>query len=162
MPLFSNLLAYEDEHGPAIGVINLPALGETVYAGRGQGCWCNDQPARVSDVADLERAYLTSSGYTHWDEAMLLAAKRSGMALRGWGDGYGYALVATGRAEVMVDPVIEPYDVAPMPVILQEAGGRFTDLDGAPRIDSGSGVATNGHLHDRVLELLSVRSSPDA
>ena len=154
VPLYSNLLAFDDEHGPAVGVINLPALGETVYAGRGVGCWCDGRVARVSEVESLDRAYVTTSGYTHWPEKMLLNVRRSGMTMRGWGDGYGYALVATGRAEVMVDPAIAPYDVAPMPVILAEAGGRFSDLAGAERIDTGSGVATNGRLHDRVLEVL--------
>ena len=64
--------------------------------------------------------------------------------MRTWGDGYGYALVATGRAEAMVDPSAAPYDVAPMPVILAEAGGRFSDWSGASRIDGGNGLATNG------------------
>src|SRR5262245_14428065 len=71
VPLYSNLLALEDEHGPAIGVINLPALDETVYAGRGLGCFCNDARARVNDHADLEGAYLTTSSFRPWDDAAL-------------------------------------------------------------------------------------------
>ncbi len=78
----------------------------------------------------------------------------AGAVLRTWGDGYGYALVATGRAAAMVDPAVEPYDVGPMPVILAEAGGRFTDLDGDEGIEGGSGVASNGHVHDALLDLL--------
>jgi histidinol phosphatase-like enzyme (inositol monophosphatase family) len=155
VPLYSNLLAYEDEHGSAIGVINLPALGETVYAGRGLGCWCDGRPARVSDVDDVARGYLTTSGFDHWDEGALLAVRRCGIGLRTWGDGYGYALVATGRVDAMVDPAVAPYDVAAMPVIMAEAGGRFTDLRGASLIDSGSGVATNGRIHDELVKLLS-------
>jgi histidinol phosphatase-like enzyme (inositol monophosphatase family) len=155
VPTFSNLVALEDEHGPAIGVINLPALHETVYAGRGCGCWCDGKEARVSLRGELPGGYLTTSGFESWDERALLAARGSGMRLRTWGDGYGYALVATGRVDAMVDPVVEPYDVAAMPVILAEAGGRFTDLTGAPRIDGGSGLATNGALHDRMLEMLA-------
>jgi fructose-1,6-bisphosphatase/inositol monophosphatase family enzyme len=77
------------------------------------------------------------------------------MQLRTWGDGYGYALVATGRADAMVDPEAAPYDLAPMPLILAEAGGRFTDLAGDERYDGGSGLATNGALHDEVLALLT-------
>ena len=83
-----------------------------------------------------------------------MAARASGMFLRTWGDGYGYALVATGRVEAMVDPVAAPWDVAAMPVIIGEAGGTFTDLAGEPRIDGGSGLATNGPLHDEVLHIV--------
>jgi histidinol-phosphatase len=155
VPLYCTLLAFEDEHGPAIGVIDMPALGETVYAGRGLGCFCNGSPARVSTRDRLRGSYLTTSGFDYWDEAALMAARASGMFLRTWGDGYGYALVATGRVEAMVDPVAAPWDVAAMPVIIGEAGGTFTDFGGEPRIDGGSGLATNGALHDEVLKLVT-------
>ena len=151
VPLFSNLLAVEDEHGPLVGVINMPALGETVYAGRGRGCFCNGVEARVSSVDAVDRAYLTTSGFGYWPEEPLLAVKRSGWALRTWGDGYGYALVATGRVEAMVDPAAAAWDLAPMPVILGEAGGRFTDWTGAEQVDGGNGAASNGLLHDALL-----------
>lgn len=154
VPLYSTLLAVEDEHGVAAGVIVVPALAERVWAGRGLGCFHDARPCRVSEVSALSDAYLTSSSYSHWPEEALLAVRRSGMAMRTWGDGYGYLLVATGRMEAMVDPVVAPYDVAPMPVILAEAGGRFTDLSGREGYDGGSGVATNGVLHDEVLALL--------
>jgi histidinol-phosphatase len=155
VPLYSTLLAFDDEHGPAIGVIGLPALGQLVWAGRGRGCWFDGRPARVSATPSLEGAYLMSSSYSHWPEASLLAVKRAGLHLRTWGDGYGYSLIATGRADVMVDPEAELYDVAPYPVILAEAGGRFSSLDGDPSPEAGSGVASNGILHDDLLKLLS-------
>ncbi len=155
VPLYTTLLAYEDEHGSAIGVIDIPALGETVYAGRGLGCFCNDTPARVSERDRLRGAYLTTSGFDYWEADALMAAHASGMIMRTWGDGYGYALVATGRVEAMVDPVASPWDVAAMPVIIGEAGGRFTDFAGAARIEGGSGLATNGKLHDEVLAVVS-------
>lgn len=154
VPLYTTLLAVEDEWGVAAGAIVVPALGEAVWAGRGLGCFADGRPCRVSDTASLADAYLTTSGYTHWPEDMLLAVRRAGMAMRTWGDGYGYLLVASGRMDVMVDPAVAPYDVAPMPVILAEAGGRFTTLDGREGFDLGSGVATNGVLHDAVLDLL--------
>jgi len=154
VPLYSTLLAVEDEHGPAVGVIDLPALGETVYAGRGLGCFCNDVAARVSPRDQLPGSYLTTSGFDYWDEHALVAVRHSGLQMRTWGDGYGYALVATGRVEAMVDPVAARWDLAAMPVIIGEAGGRFTDLRGEPRTDGGSGLATNGALHDAVLALL--------
>jgi histidinol-phosphatase len=162
VPLYSNLLALEDAHGIALGVVNLPALGETVYAGRGLGAFCLDatgeRPARVSDVTDATGAVLTTSGYDYWSEPMLLAVRRSGFQMRTWGDGYGYALVATGRADVMVDPEANGWDLAPMLVLITEAGGRFTDLTGAVRFDGGHGVASNGHLHDAALATLTAHA----
>jgi histidinol phosphatase-like enzyme (inositol monophosphatase family) len=152
VPLYTNLLAVDDEEGPAVGVIYLPALGEAVYAGRGLGCYCNGEPARVNDRDRVAGSYLSSSGYEHWTDAMLGAARSSGARLRTWGDGYGYALVATGRIEAMCDPVAALWDLAPMPVILAEAGGRFTDLDGDQGAGNGHGLATNGALHDDWLE----------
>lgn len=155
VPLYSNLLAMEDAFGWAVAVVNLPALGETVAAGRGLGCHHDGQRCHVSSTARIEDAYLTTSGFEHWDESTLSAVHRSGVGLRTWGDGYGYALVATGRVDVMVDPVVSLWDVAPMPLLLEEAGGRFTDWSGVARADGGSGVATNGMLHEEVLALLS-------
>ena len=157
VPLYSTLLAASDGHGPAVGVIHLPALGETVYAGRGLGCFANGRPARVSTTDSVRGAYLTTSGFDYWPDPALLAVKASGLIMRTWGDAYGYALVATGRADVMVDPVAAIWDLAPMMVILPEAGGRFTDLSGAARPDGGSGVASNGRLHEAVLPLLNAR-----
>jgi histidinol-phosphatase len=158
VPLYTTLLAVEDEHGLAAGVIVMPALDEVVWAGRGRGCWHDGSPAAVSTTADLADGYLTTSGYSHWPEDMLLAVRRSGLQMRTWGDGYGYALVATGRMDAMVDPLAAPYDLAPMPLVLSEAGGRFTDLTGVERYDGGSGLATNGTLHDEVLALLATTS----
>ncbi len=154
VPLFANLLALDDEHGAAIGVINVPALGEMVWAGRGQGCWHNGVPAWVSDQKTIAGACLSSSGYEAWTEAALLQVRRSGMMLRTWGDGYGFLLVATGQVDAMVDPRAERYDLAPLPVILTEAGGRFSDLAGTTTAEGGSAVATNGHIHDELMACL--------
>jgi histidinol phosphatase-like enzyme (inositol monophosphatase family) len=155
VPLYSTLLAFHDRDGPALGVIGLPALRQAVYAGRGLGCWSDGRPARVSETSSLDGAYLTSSGYSHWSDDALLAVKRAGCELRTWGDGYGYALVATGSVDAMVDPVVDLYDVAAMPVILAEAGGRFTSVDGREDAGGGSGVATNGRVHEELLGLLA-------
>lgn len=167
VPLYSNLTALEDQHGWVVSVINLPALDECVYAGRGLGCFQDDRNGRRRPASVAPRAstpFLTASGFTHFDEDALLAVKRAGWALRTWGDGYGYALVATGRADAMVDPSAALWDVAPMPLILAEAGGRFTTYDGVDLSsglnDSGdpslcSGVATNGDGHDELIALLN-------
>jgi histidinol-phosphatase len=154
VPLYTNLLALEDRHGIAVGVINIPALGETVWAGRGLGAHSERGPARVSEATELDGAFVMTSGVDGWEPGRLAALAAAGAHLRTWGDGYGYALVATGRVAAMIDPVVEAYDVGPMPVILAEAGGRFTDLSGQDRIDGGSGLGTNGELHDVLLELL--------
>lgn len=160
VPLYSNLLALYDDEGPAIGVINLPALGETVYAARGLGCFFDGRPVHVNDRPALDGGCVCTSGLGAWSAEQLAAVHASGALLRTWGDGYGFALVATGRAEAMVDPRVAVWDVAPMPVILREAGGRFTTTGGEDQlpIDTGgllSGVATNGHVHDEVLGLLA-------
>lgn len=157
VPLYSNLLALEDEHGIAVGVVHLPALGETVWAGRGLGCWSERGPARVSDQPSLAGAYVMSSSFSHWAPGQVAALEAAGAVLRTWGDGYGFALVATGRVAAMVDPAVEPYDIGPMPVLSAEAGGRFTDLQGEVTIEGGSGMASNGHVHDELLTLLGAR-----
>jgi histidinol-phosphatase len=159
VPLYSTLLALDDEHGPAIGVIHLPALGETVWAGRGLGCFVNGTPARVSDHASLDGAYVMTSAVDHWPPGALDHLHDAGAVVRTWGDGYGYALVATGRAEAMVDPTVAVWDIAAMPVLLAEAGGRFTDLSGRTSTDGGSGVASNGLIHEPLLAPLQPRGN---
>lgn len=161
VPLFSNLLAVLDEDGPAIGVINLPALGETVFAGRGLGCFDRNGPVHVNESSSMKSACVCTSGIGSWDAAPLLALKNAGPLVRTWGDGYGFALLATGRIEAMVDPRVSLWDVAPMPVIVREAGGRYTDLRGDESIPLDrsavvSAVATNGAIHDELLRILRV------
>jgi histidinol-phosphatase len=154
VPLYSTLLAVDDAEGPSIGVVRMPALDQTVAAGRGLGCSIDGQPATVSATTSLDGAFVTSSSFTHWDPATIARFQEAGAALRTWGDGYGYALVASGRMDVMIDPTAAHWDLAAMPVLLAEAGGRFSAVDGAKGATAGSGVATNGLLHEAVLELL--------
>ena len=154
VPLYSVLVALVDEHGPAIGVVHFPALDETLAAGRGLGARWNDRPCSVSDRSGLDGAVLCTSGTDYWDPATLASVLASPVTFRTWGDAYGYALVATGRAEAMVDCAAAPWDVAPMAVILPEAGGRFTTIEGDAEWRGGSGLASNGRLHDPILELL--------
>jgi histidinol-phosphatase len=156
VPLYSNLLAVEDAEGIVVGVINVPAIGEMVWAGRGLGCFINGEPARVSRHPTLAGAYVSTSGYDTWADEPLLQTKQAGAQLRTWGDGYGYLLVATGRVDAMVDPEAASHDLAPMPVIIAEAGGRFTDVRGTEgAFRSGSGLATNGFIHSELLSALN-------
>ncbi len=159
VPLYSNLLAVVDDYGPLIGVINLPALSTTVYAGRGLGCFRDGRPVHVSDRSTPSACVLSTSGFGTWEESSLLGVKRAGFELRTWGDGYGYAMVACGALDAMVDPQVSLWDIAPMPVIFAEAGGRFTGTDGndvslVPG-SNVSGVATNGVVHDAVIAALA-------
>jgi histidinol-phosphatase len=156
VPLYATLVALLEGNEPVLGIIHLPALGETVYAARGRGCWTNGRPARVAADRDgLAGAMVMTSGFDGWEPAQLSGLAAAGAHLRTWGDAYGYALVATGRVAAMVDPVAALWDLAPVPVILAEAGGRFTTLAGADGPDGGSGVGTSGGVfHDELLAVL--------
>ncbi len=151
VPLYSNLLAVVDDGVPVLGIINLPALSETVSAVVGLGAWCNGERCQVSNRSGLDGAYVMTSGVAYWPKGGLDRLADAGTVVRTWGDAYGYALVATGRAEAMIDPLANVWDIAPIGVILDEAGGRFTDLAGTPRIDGGNGIGTNGLVHDSLL-----------
>lgn len=151
VPLYANLLAVIDDGKPALGVINLPAVTEMVSAVVGGGTHCNGEPCRVTTRRELDGAYAMTSGVRYWPHGALDKLADLGVILRTWGDAYGYALVATGRADAMIDPLANKWDVAPISVILREAGGLFTDLAGVERIDSGNGVGTNGALHQMLL-----------
>lgn len=147
VPLYATLVACWDTTGAVVGVIHCPALGETVAAARGLGCTRNGRPCRVSEPPrGLRGAWVMTSALDHWPPGALDRLTAAGAVVRTWGDAYGYALVATGRAHAMVDPEVAPWDVAPMPVILAEAAGTFTDLAGRPGIEGGSGVAAHPRL----------------
>lgn len=159
VPLYGVMIGVEVEGEPEVGVVRFPALGETVSAAVGLGCRWNDRPAKVSAVDTVERSVLLTT-----DAGRILdpptgsgwpSLARDAAFVRTWGDCYGHCLVATGRAEVMVDPVLSSWDAAALLPIVTEAGGRFTDLSGSATVHGGSGISTNGRLHDRVLERLA-------
>ncbi len=158
VPLFANLIALVDAHGPAVGVINLPALNETVWAGRGLGTHFNGASCQVNNHAGLTNAFVCTSGFSYWPDIPFQAMVGSGIRLRTWGDAYGYALVATGRAEAMIDPEAFAWDLAPIATIISEAGGTFTNFDGASGTNTwrcGSAIASNGVVHQDLLALLA-------
>jgi histidinol phosphatase-like enzyme (inositol monophosphatase family) len=158
VPLYGVLIALEVEAEVVLGVVNLPALGDLVYAARGHGCFWNDARARVSNVASLGDGLLLSTDFGTCERYGFGAATRrleqAAGARRTWGDCYGHILVATGRAEVMLDPVMNVWDCAPLLPILEEAGGTFTDWRGQRTIQGGNAISTNGLLFDPVLELV--------
>ena len=164
VPLYSTLIGLENEGRCVGGVIALPALHELVWAGRGFGAWHETQRSkpkrcRVSECSDLAEATFLTSEILTFDKSNRREAynrlEKSVRLTRTWGDAYGYALIATGRADVMVDPKMSDWDAAPLLVILEEAGGRFTDWKGNATIFGKEGIATNGILHEQVLALLN-------
>ena len=157
VPLYGTLVGVERQGEPVVGVVYLPALDELVAAAQGLGCTWNGRPCRVSGVERLDAALVATT-----DERT--ARRRSGAYLRladatalqrTWADCYAYVLVATGRAEVALDPIMNVWDCAALLPIIEEAGGRFTDWRGRRTIDGGEAVATNGLLHARVLAILA-------
>ena len=152
VPLYGTLLSVVDEHGPAVGVIVMPALDETVAAGRGLGCTHNGRAVSVNDQDDFDSSYCMTSGFEYWpDDAERDRLISSSLTVRTWADAYGYVLLATGRCEAMVDPMVNLWDVAPMRVIIPEAGGIVSDQAGEPWEEGRHFVATNGRIHDQVI-----------
>jgi histidinol phosphatase-like enzyme (inositol monophosphatase family) len=163
VPLFGTLIGLECDGRVVAGVCRLPALDEVVYAAVGQGAWWQtgtDDPrsARVSTVSELSEALLCVTTITSWEKIGRQDAFENLLAVaglaRGWGDCYGHILVATGRAEVIVDPQMNAWDAAALVPILQEAGGHFVDWTGKVSIYGGNGLSVNGQLKDAVLELI--------
>ncbi len=163
VPLFGTLVGMEFEDQPVLGVIRIPATNECVYATRGEGAWyvrgdAPPRPARVSACEQLaEGIFLSSEIKLWWDMGQEGAFRRlqsTARLVRTWGDCYGYMLVATGRAELMVDPQMAVWDTAPLLPILEEAGGTFTDWHGNPTIRGGNGIGANGRILDEVLGLI--------
>lgn len=164
VPLYGVLVGVEVRGAPTVGVIYLPALDEMVAAATGLGCTWNGRPCRVSSVDRLADATLLASSVSSCqarsDAYDRLAA--STRLQRTWGDCYGYVLVATGRAEIMLDPAMNVWDCAPLPPILSEAGGRFTDWQGVPTIHGGDAAAANAALHPEILEILRAETRYNA
>lgn len=138
VPLYAVLLGWEVAGEPELGVCYFPALDEVVYAQRGAGAFWNGKRCRVSSKTSLDRAVLVSaSPLTLQGKGRLegvLALSRKVMALRTWCDAYGHMLVATGRVEAMMDPVVNRWDISALAPIVREAGGSFTTFDGSPEL----------------------------
>ncbi len=162
VPLYSVLVGVLRNDESVIGVILVPGLDECVYAAKGQGAWYTKgdavpRPAKVSNRKSLADGIFVTSQVDTFGKRSALAAyerlERAAYITRTWGDGYGYLLIATGRAEAMVDPIMNIWDAAAIQPVLEEAGGTFTDWQGNPRIDGGEGIGTNGRVLDEVLAI---------
>ncbi len=163
VPLYSTLLALERDSNPVAGAIFIPALDEIIVGANDLGSWHrigNEPwtPARVSSKKNLDEAVFVTSEVASFGERnaqdIYASIEKETWLSRSWGDGYGYLMVATGRADIMIDPICNAWDVAAILPILFEAGGRFTDWKGTATVRGGDGVGTNGHLHDAVLAKL--------
>jgi myo-inositol-1(or 4)-monophosphatase len=158
VPLFGVLIGLEIEGKVEVGAVYFPALDEIVAAASGLGCWWNGRRAHVSTVNDLSRAWVVSctdknllhlGKWQAWEHMLKACYYQSG-----WGDAYGYLLVATGRAEVMLDAEMDVWDCGPFPPILSEAGGYFGDWKGNPGHRASEALATNGILLPQLLGIL--------
>ena len=165
VPLWGTLVAVAEGSRVLAGAAYFPAVGELVAAAPGQGCWWNGASCRVSDVSSLASATVLTTDERFPKSAprregwQALAARAS--ISRTWGDCFGYLLVATGRAEAMVDAVANAWDLAAILPLVREAGGVFTDWSGAATAFGGSAIATNGSLARVVRETLGA-GVPDA
>jgi histidinol-phosphatase len=160
VPLYGVLIGLEIAGDMVVGVAHFPGLGEMLAAARGEGCRWNGRPAHVSQVSRLDQAlvaYTDTASFVEYGRAAAWARiQAASHTQRGWGDCYGHCLVATGRAEVMLDAIMNAWDCAALLPIVQEAGGRFTDWNGDATIYSGHALSTNGRLFDQVIRLIKL------
>jgi histidinol phosphatase-like enzyme (inositol monophosphatase family) len=162
VPLYGTMVAVEHEGRALVGFVYMPALDEGVFAGAGQGSWqfrgqAEPKSAHVSTRSKLADCLLVTSAFDTFTERRATVAfeelSKAAWITRTWGDCYGYLLVATGRADVMIDPILNVWDAAAVQPIVEEAGGTFTDWQGAPTIHAGEAIATNGKVLDEVLAI---------
>ncbi len=163
VPLYGVLLGFELEGRIVVGAAYFPALDEMLYAAEGEGCYLNGRRCRVSPVASLAAATVCFTNAAAFPgagraEALRCLLERAAYSA-GWSDAYGHALVASGRAELMLDPVMKPYDCGPFPVLLREAGGFFGDWAGRETIYAGEALSTSRELLPEVLSVL--RGEPE-
>jgi histidinol-phosphatase len=168
MPTWATLIALQLDGDSTVAVVSMPALGRRWWARRGGGAFVSEpggeRPLRVSRISSLADAQLAWSGPEDWEAVgrleRILALARSCWRTRGIGDAWQYMLVAEGAAEIALDPAVSLWDLAAPQLIVEEAGGRFTDFDGIARPDGGSGLASNGLVHDRALAMLRCGGHP--
>jgi histidinol-phosphatase len=163
LPIWATLIALVSGGRPVVGVVSAPALRRRWWAGAGAGAHTSDMDGatrriQVSGVGELADAYVST---THLGTWVKHRSRESYLALvdacwenRAFGDFWQHCLVAEGAIDLAAEPIVNPWDVAPAQILVGEAGGRFTDLDGAPRYDGGTALTSNGLLHDDALSLL--------
>jgi histidinol-phosphatase len=169
VPVWATLLALEVDGGMSVGVVSAPGLGRRWWAGRGLGAFASSGgadpvPLRVSKVASLSDAYVSGGALSAW-ETQGGPSGSVELALRCYwdrnlGDFWSHVLVAEGCCDIGLDPIVSLWDLAAVQVIVEEAGGRFTDFSGVSRADGGSAISSNGLLHDEALAILHAGTRP--
>jgi histidinol-phosphatase len=163
VPFWGSIVAVAEGDHIIAGAVCCPALNEEICAERESACWFNGSKCRVSETSRLgDATVLTSDVRTFRDDerrGRWTILQQSAAAVRTWGDCYGYILVATGRADVMVDERVSAWDVAGIMPIISEAGGVFTDWKGNATAFGGDGIATNGALSEEVLRVMTGRAA---
>lgn len=152
IPVFATLIALEEAGRVTVGVVSAPALARRWWATAGGGAFCNGQPihaSRVNNLADAQIDFDMAGA----PDSFLALARRTGRT-RCFGDFWAHMLVAEGAIEIVIEPKVALWDMAAVQIIVDESGGRFTDLRGNASADGGTGLSTNGVLHDAVLESL--------
>ncbi len=159
VPIYAVLIGLEIDGQVEVGVAHFPAINETISAATKEGCYWNNRRTRVSQVSTLSEGLVLCNDpeacYTHDYGDAWERIKKSCKSRRGWGDAYGYLLVATGRAELMLDPVMNVWDCGPFPPIFREAGGYFGDWKGNETIYGGEALGTSRQLSPEVLRLIN-------
>ncbi|HEV8419844.1 MAG TPA: histidinol-phosphatase [Actinomycetota bacterium] len=160
IPVWGTLIALERDGAITAGVISAPAMSRRRWwAARGEGAFADDHPIRVSEVSQLDDAQLLFGGLKAWKRTgfldRLLDLTLRCWRARGFGDFWMHMLVAEGAADVATEPEVSLWDLAAVKLIVEEAGGRFTDLSGRASPSGGSALSTNGFLHDEVLAVLT-------
>ena len=164
VPVWSTLIALLQDGVPTVGVVSAPALGRRWWASSGEGAFSSFNGATrrisVSGVSELDSASLSYSDLTTgWEDRrpQFVELTDAVWRVRGYGDFWSYCLLAEGAVDVVTEPEVKLWDLAPLDIVVREAGGRFTSIDGAPGPHGGSAIATNGLLHDEVLGRLASR-----
>ncbi|WAL64938.1 histidinol-phosphatase [Amycolatopsis cynarae] len=162
VPVWATLIALVEDGTPVVGMVSAPLLGRRWWASLGEGAWLRDATGErrisVSGVADLSDAYLSTTHLGSWTEyhsrEAYLALTDACWETRAFGDFWHHCLVAEGAIDLAAEAIVNPWDVAPMQVLVTEAGGRFSDLSGRETFDGGSALSSNGLLHDAALSTL--------
>ena len=158
VPVWSTLIALLQDGVPTVGVVSAPALGRRWWASSGEGAFTSfngvTRRISVSGVSELDSASLSYSDLTTgWEDRrpQFVELTDAVWRVRGYGDFWSYCLLAEGAVDVVTEPEVKLWDLAPLDIVVREAGGRFTSIDGSPGPHGGSAIATNGLLHDEVL-----------